>query len=266
MQFFQRIWNEVRRGENIDLYVTILIAIGLVSLNLTGFAQRPLMAPITLTVLGLLAIAILANRYRLDESLKQLSKLSQNYYSDITIYEHWRVPEVHNILRSAKKSIYIVDTWIGEAITLLGCIGDASRKSREKIIVNFYILSPEKPFGGQRFAEYEGQLEDTKTSWQQKYLKTYNWTITTLQKHSSELDIDMSIYKYINMPSIRLYIIDDEEFVFSWFPADSPSSENVCFHFSETSENKEIHYAAEKLRRHLQGIQKHCKRVDSNIT
>lgn len=66
MKTLQRIWQEVRRGENIDLYVTVTVAIVLAALSITGIAPQAWIAPLSLAVLALLAAAILGNRYRLE--------------------------------------------------------------------------------------------------------------------------------------------------------------------------------------------------------
>ncbi len=72
MQLMKRIWADARRGENIDLYVTVVVAIGLVILNLVGLAPTTWLGPLTLAVLGLLAIAVLGNRYRVEKVLESV--------------------------------------------------------------------------------------------------------------------------------------------------------------------------------------------------
>lgn len=76
MKVLRRIWDDVRRGQNIDLYITVVAAIGLAVLNLLGIARQALVAPITLAVLGLLAVTSLGNRYHVEEQLRKLATLS----------------------------------------------------------------------------------------------------------------------------------------------------------------------------------------------
>lgn len=263
MQLLYRIWDDVRRGDNIDLYATITVALGLVILNLIGFNQQTLIAPITLAVLGLLSIAILGNRYRVQELLQKMSQMPAGLASGVKIYEHWRAQEVHDILRSAKSAVVIIDSWIGEATTLAGCIRDASIKASGRLTVHIYVLDPVKPFGAQRRAEYEGVFDSVEKVWRDRYEIKYQDSIEALQSHLSKLNnINLNIYTYTTMPEIRLYIVDDEEFVFSWFPVDSPSSDNVCFHLSENFANRENRSAIEKLRNHFLGVHKASQKVD----
>lgn len=48
MRILRQIWDDIRHGENIDLYLTILIAIPLAALNLIGLASQSLTTSIIL--------------------------------------------------------------------------------------------------------------------------------------------------------------------------------------------------------------------------
>src|SRR5574341_1403896 len=80
MRLFNRIWKDIRRGENIDLFLTIVVAISLVALNVIGFATDKLIAPITLAVLGMLAITMLGNRYRIEELLQRNMQTNESFF------------------------------------------------------------------------------------------------------------------------------------------------------------------------------------------
>jgi hypothetical protein len=80
MRVLQRVWKDIRKGKNIDLYVTIVVAIALTALNLIGPAFQAHLAPITLGVLALLAITSLGNRYRVEELLRKHSHSLDDFY------------------------------------------------------------------------------------------------------------------------------------------------------------------------------------------
>ncbi|MCA9971915.1 MAG: hypothetical protein KC425_16945 [Anaerolineales bacterium] len=82
MPYLKRIWQDIRRGENIDLFITVLVALGLAILNIAGIAPATLIAPLTLAVLGLLAVATLGNRYKLEESLETLNRTHTDFFRD----------------------------------------------------------------------------------------------------------------------------------------------------------------------------------------
>lgn len=77
MNRLQHIWDDIKKGENLDLYLTVVAAVVIATLNLFGVAQAYI-APLTLAVLALLALAMLGNRYQHQQLV---SSLSQNIES-----------------------------------------------------------------------------------------------------------------------------------------------------------------------------------------
>jgi hypothetical protein len=71
VKILQQIWGDIRKGENIDLYLTVGIAIVLAIMNILGIAPSSFLAPLTLAVLALLAVSNLGNRYKLDSLLQR---------------------------------------------------------------------------------------------------------------------------------------------------------------------------------------------------
>jgi len=69
-----RVWKDIKRGENIDFYLTIAVSFGLVFLSLIGVNISGQIAPITLAVLGLLAISALRNHYFIEELGDKITK------------------------------------------------------------------------------------------------------------------------------------------------------------------------------------------------
>jgi len=67
MRAIRRIAKEIRHGENIDAYLTIVVALVIATLNLLGVFPATGLTSLVLAVLGLLAIGTLATRARLDE-------------------------------------------------------------------------------------------------------------------------------------------------------------------------------------------------------
>jgi len=80
MKFLRRAWHDIRRGENIDLYVTVLGAIVLSFLNILAITPATWVTPITLAVLSLLAISAVGNRHRTEEVLEKLSSTPDSVF------------------------------------------------------------------------------------------------------------------------------------------------------------------------------------------
>ena len=253
----KRIWKDIRKGENIDLHITVAVAITLTVLNLVGLAPQALVGPITLTVLSLLAITSLGNRYRLEHTLEKLKLMPLGPSPSLRTYSHWNVKEVYDVIRSAKESVVIVQTWVGEAATLSSHIREASHQTSKGLKVDIYMLDPDRPFGGQRIAEANGYQDGTEMVWREKFREKFKDVPETLKRHlSGAQNVNLTIYKYATMPALRMYIMDDREFIFSWFPVNGPASQSVCFHLAANSAIGEDLLAVERLRSQLKGIHK----------
>lgn len=69
LRILKHIWSDIQQGENIDLYVTVVIAITLALLSIVGIAPQSLIEPITITVLALFAISLMDD---LDRAVQDL--------------------------------------------------------------------------------------------------------------------------------------------------------------------------------------------------
>lgn len=67
MQTLSRFWHDIKNFENLDLYLTVAVAIGFPILNMLGSVSDEFLPPLTLAVLSLLAITSLINRHRIDD-------------------------------------------------------------------------------------------------------------------------------------------------------------------------------------------------------
>ncbi len=81
-RLFNRIWEEVRKGENLDAYLTIIAALVLSALNLLGIAPTETLPAITLTVLALLAISSLVNRHRVEDLAANIASMRELFVSE----------------------------------------------------------------------------------------------------------------------------------------------------------------------------------------
>ena len=69
----KRIWEEIKQGENVDLYLTLVVALLLAGLNIFGIGLS-MIGSVTLAVLALLSFSSLVNRRKLEEALDKLSR------------------------------------------------------------------------------------------------------------------------------------------------------------------------------------------------
>ncbi len=72
-KILKQVLDDIRQGENIDLYLIVVIALPLVVLNLLGIAL-PTSQPVILGVLTLLAVSTLANRRKLETVVQKINQ------------------------------------------------------------------------------------------------------------------------------------------------------------------------------------------------
>ncbi|NUM46261.1 MAG: hypothetical protein HUU38_16280 [Anaerolineales bacterium] len=82
MKSLRQIWDDIRQGENIDLYLTILAAFVFVILNLAGLTPDTVLAPLTLSVLALLAVTNLVNRHRMEGWMAQKDHTLDDFFRE----------------------------------------------------------------------------------------------------------------------------------------------------------------------------------------
>jgi hypothetical protein len=66
-RFAWRFLKDIKRGENVDLIVTVTLALIIALLNGFGVASPEIVSSTTLATLGLLAIGLLVTRYRIED-------------------------------------------------------------------------------------------------------------------------------------------------------------------------------------------------------
>ena len=80
MKKLRRVWDNIRHGENIDLYVAVPLAILIAILGIFGITSPQLIASMTLVILGLLATSLLTNRHAVKELSQKLTQTSNTVF------------------------------------------------------------------------------------------------------------------------------------------------------------------------------------------
>ena len=258
----RQIWQDISRGKNIDLYLTITAAIvvsvlGLVNSPLKSSAQN-LTAQITLAVLALLAIGTLSNRYRLERALSERYPLT-----GMTGYEDWTDEKVYEAIESAKSSITIVESWFGGLQKLAASIQKAAEQAKTSLQVKVYVLEPTKPFGAQRLAEIDGTYDKDDTQLRSAFQREFERSRSRLKGWLFDKpQVDLKVYTYDTLPEIRMYVIDNREFFFGWFPLGKPSTLVACLHVSASEASGVSAKIVEDLRDQLRELEARAKYLD----
>lgn len=80
MKLLRQAWDDIRHGENIDLYVAVPLAILVAICGLVGITSPQLISSMTLVILGLLASSLLANRHAVKELSRKLTQTSDTIF------------------------------------------------------------------------------------------------------------------------------------------------------------------------------------------
>jgi hypothetical protein len=73
MELLHRVLRDIRRGESIDAYATVLVATAVAVLSLLGVTSDSVLSGVTLAVLALLAVSTLVTRGRIEAILPRRS-------------------------------------------------------------------------------------------------------------------------------------------------------------------------------------------------
>ncbi len=158
--------------------------------------------------------------------------------SDIEVHEAWNDDALQSVLKGARKSITIIDSYYDEANYLETCV-QAILATQRRVKVSIYMASPEKPFGAQRDLERNTTLEKESYSarlWKgvtsadtQAYTSSFRQFCADLTQHVGRNGVALELFEYPTMLPMRLMMIDEATFIVGWFPLRAHNPAYLCF-------------------------------------
>ena len=264
-------FRNARRPVNFGEIVAFILTFGLGVLEIahSKIAPYPWVQDfafgIMLVVLAQLSLYLVRDRIHREELLKEV-RLATEGSSDIKVYTSWNETKVQELIATARNSISIVDSWHDEPTQTTRIIKLASTGSRQ-LKVDIYMADKEKPYGEQRLKEIgEDELKAIAKSvgceFEDLYGKLFDAAVAELQIYLRyDKDVELHLHKHSLMPGLRMVVVDDAIFVFSWFPVGSVSVKNVCFSVSRDTPSDRSQHAVRQLRSQLKQIIAHSKEV-----
>ncbi|MEM7537507.1 MAG: hypothetical protein AAF639_35380 [Chloroflexota bacterium] len=79
MNRLDRMMEEIKRGENIDLYSAVFLAVILNLLNFVYTVPDNFIIPLNMLILALISMSLLGNRHRIDE-LREQTKMQKDVF------------------------------------------------------------------------------------------------------------------------------------------------------------------------------------------
>ena len=203
----------------------------------------------------------------------------------IEVFKGWA--DAHPIISSAKKSVVIVDTFlVNEVGQIQACVQEAASNLQDGSIltVSVYMADPERIFGAQRIREKEhlgteGDNETNRTIRLNEFKKTlhseissddrdrhkekFSESVREIGSHVCSLQkVYAAIYMYPTMPTIRIFLIDDVDFIFGWFPLDRSNPGYPCCHLKDSELDGADKELAKELRQQVKIIHAISDKVD----
>jgi hypothetical protein len=81
--FLRRVGDDLRRGHNVELYVTMTLSLCIALLSVLAIVDIKVVSATTLAVLALLAVSGLATRHQSEEAGRRLDQLAANLSGDV---------------------------------------------------------------------------------------------------------------------------------------------------------------------------------------
>ncbi len=154
MNIFDRILNDLKSGENIDLYATVVVALVVAIMNLFGVAKAGLLDSVGLVILALFATALLGNRYKLEDIQEKTGK---NHTSNRILT---KFPDQFDDDFKHASEIWIIDV-NGSAILkhkYRGILEDKLRK--DNVTVKVLLIDPNGTACGMSAARRPGKFSE----------------------------------------------------------------------------------------------------------
>lgn len=249
-----RMWSDILQGKNITTYTVIFFAFLIPTLNTLGLLSNDWLQKLMMPLLGLLLSDAVAKGWM----LRDIQFGSRAY--PIRVHKRWGDSNVYNAIESATKSIVIITSWVVDPPIITDHIQAAYKNRSSPLKVQVYMLDPALPFGAQRYYEiYEKDIEEAR----KQFNANFDACITSFKTvFRNEQKIEIEIFKYSTMPFLKLYVIDGSEYFFSWFPASTHATTNICLHLSQSQATDESQQVIENLKVQIQKLRERSVKID----
>lgn len=130
----RRIWQELLRGENIDLYITFVVAILLAGFNLVLTLDPKLLVSVNMAVLAIVAVTLLTTRRIVEDSVRIQKASTQSLF-----YEEY--PEGYKQDIEKAKEIWLVGVTLTS--TIRNNYSMLESKLRKKHSIQVLLVHPD---------------------------------------------------------------------------------------------------------------------------
>lgn len=135
MKRIESMLRDIQRGENVELYVTLIAAIVLSVLTVIGVTPAEWIAPLTLVVLAALAYSMLGNRYQIERAYEQITETTEG-----VLLQKWPGEELK---RDVEKATNLLIIGISLQRTIRANYALLERKLKAGGMVRILLVEPD---------------------------------------------------------------------------------------------------------------------------
>lgn len=107
LKYIKRIGHDIHTGQNVDIYITIVISIALAVLSIFGIVSQTIIFSALLTIIAIIPYSMLVNRQQNEETMVVLSNLKDDRSLGARFFHH-EEDDLTEIVQTIKNSQRII--------------------------------------------------------------------------------------------------------------------------------------------------------------
>ena len=200
MKIIRYIWNDIRKGQNLDVYITALLSVIVAILGTFGIANLSVISSAVLATLALLSISVLTNRKENEELQKNIDGLNSSRVTDqLPFTREYDRLELRNRVKIARKMFFWGFSWTTTIPTLGESILEGINNGLD---LRFLLVEPST--ASAKMAVFGGSLTDESDF--DLSLKTSLLRLIRLQQSTSAEKLEVRTADFF--PPYRIIAID----------------------------------------------------------
>ena len=97
---FRNIWQDIKKRRNIDLYLTLIVAFGVLVADLVGLSTERIISNVLLALMGLIALGLLEDRRAREQIVEAVAKM--NMGKAVQVFHTWNDGPFRKRIRHGK--------------------------------------------------------------------------------------------------------------------------------------------------------------------
>jgi hypothetical protein len=202
----RRFGDDLRRGHNIELYVTVTLSLCIALLSVFGVVDIKAVSATTLAVLALLAASGLATRHQSEEAGRRLEQLAASLSGDVPAdqFLKTRMPPLDEDIAAAS-DIRLVGVTLARTIREL--LPALDRRLRRGASVRVLIIDADSPARTEAIAR--SRSTDTPEFWPHRLASTIGLLGILTSAAPEEAALQLRVLPYV--PTFGMCLIDPAE-------------------------------------------------------